>query len=521
MSGVFDKKADKANRREERTRKEIQEKKKVRLITVIVIIVFALMLSGALFINSRYVRRSLTAITIGGVDFTAAEFDYFYNSAVNEYTEYMNSQFGEYAASYTPATDRPHSSQVRDDETGETWADFFINYTIEQVSEQVKYYNAAKAAGFVMTSEDRESMESELADFRMYAEMYGYPSLDSFLQAIFGVNMNETVLRSVVEFINTGVSYGRHVFNSLVYSDEQIAEHYYGNRDNFDSFTYRYFLIMADNVVREDFDTEEEYEEAEEAALAEALAEADRIAVEIFSEDDYIAAAREFDEVEFGEPDSTLRTYPGSWLAGPYKDWMLDDGRQYGDVASIEATTGAYVIFFIERDPNEYRMVSMRQILILPEDIGPEMFVDGEESPAYPEALEFADNVARERAEAVMALFIEGGATEDALIELMAEHSDDPTEGGFYDLITKNSANNKMVPEIEEWLFDPARQAGDYELIKTEAYGYHFVFFVEHGERYCDFLAKNAMTDNDFREWTESLPDVDFEKRWAFMFTQN
>ena len=35
-----------------------------------------------------------------------------------------------------------------------------------------------------------------------------------------------------------------------------------------------------------------------------------------------------------------------------------------------------------------------------------------------------------------------------------------------------------MVPEFNDWIFDPARVYGDTDLVKT-SYGYHIMFFVK------------------------------------------
>jgi len=216
--------------------------------------------------------------------------------------------------------------------------------------------------------------------------------------------------------------------------------------------------------------------------------------------------------------------------------------RAYGNVTSIDVDSGSYIVFFVNRDNNQYRMTEMRQILFLRDSISEEMFHnhddghghtdDDFDEAAYIEARESADAEVRRHAETVVRMFIEGGATEAVLLELMAEFSDDPTEGGFYDLISKNAANRKMVPEIEAWLFAPGRKAGDYELIRTEAYGYHFVYFVGHGERYCDYLALEGlrdsygstlvtgMRDRDYAVWTDRLKPAEAVKQWAFMFVQ-
>lgn len=43
-----------------------------------------------------------------------------------------------------------------------------------------------------------------------------------------------------------------------------------------------------------------------------------------------------------------------------------------------------------------------------------------------------------------------------------------------------NVQKGKMVEEFENWIYDPARKAGDTAVIKTE-YGYHVMYFLGDG----------------------------------------
>ena len=535
MSSIFDKrtddkKNDKVNRREERTRKEQQERKKTRRIAIIITIVFVLLVAGAVFLNSRFVRQSITAISVGGVDFSAAEFDFFYNNTATSYQEEMEALHGDYASLYMPVSGMSLASQIKDYETDETWADFFFSRTIEHISDQVKRYNAAINDGYVLPEDMHQAIDELITQYRMYAEMYGQPSLDAFIHEYVGRNMNERTLRKVLEFVYMVESYSDDVRSSFDFDAQVLADHYSENRDRFDIYTYRYFLVSTEPVFQEDFETDEELEEAREAALEEAIARAAQIVEDLINEEDYdlreeefIAVAREFNEDElYGheDPDPTLETLPGLWLSSEFESWLQDDERSKGDVASIDAGFGSYIIFFVERDPNEYRMPEMNQILIEREVFDEFMFIEGVEDPEYIEAVENAADEARRRAEEVKDLFISRGASKEALIELIEEgFSDDMTEEGFYDRITKDPSFIKFVPEIEEWLFAPERQVGDFELIETEAYGYHLVFFSGVGERYCDFLAAEELRDKEYEQWEERLEPVDYVKRWAFMFT--
>lgn len=518
MSGTFDKKSDGASRRLARAQKERLEKRKTRIIAISVISVLAVLFAGALFMNSKFARRSLPAMTVSGVNFSAAEFEYFYYNAYYEYKEYVNSQMGEYASQMLPQNDRPPFSTQMNYATGTPWSDTFVEIAIENMSKLVRTYNAAMAAGFTLSDDARSQMESDIEAFMIEAQVYGY-TFDSYLQAIFGPNVNEAVFRRISELMTISNEFSLNKRDSFSYSAAERTAYYEENKDTLDVFSYRYFLVRAETVVEEDFATTEEYEEAKAAALSSAFDRANEIIDGIENEDDFIAAAKEYDEAQFDEPDSTLRHYPGSWLGNDYGPWMMEPEREYGDVFACEYSNGAYAVFFISRDSNEYRLTSMRQLLFLKTAVDPEEFLLGEEDPEYLLAVEEADAEARTRAEEVLQRFIEAGSTEAALLELTSE-SDDSTEGGLYEDISMDVSHFKMVDEIQDWLFAPEREFGDSELIRTEAYGYHLIFFMGHGERYCDYIADNKMRDRDFTAWNDGLEPVEAVRRWAFMLTQ-
>ena len=46
-----------------------------------------------------------------------------------------------------------------------------------------------------------------------------------------------------------------------------------------------------------------------------------------------------------------------------------------------------------------------------------------------------------------------------------------------------NVKEGQMVTEFNDWLFDSSRQVGDVEIVKTESYGYHIMYFDGEGER--------------------------------------
>ncbi|MDR0491273.1 MAG: peptidyl-prolyl cis-trans isomerase [Oscillospiraceae bacterium] len=515
MSATETKKPGGVGRREARALQEKKEKRKIRVTTISIVAVLALLFIGALFLNSKITRRNLVAITVGSVDFTAAEYDYFFFSSYFNYSNYINQQMGESAESMLPKRGTPLASQVHDYETGETWADFFKDMALEQMNEIVLYYEEATRNGWEIPEEDRGKTDEEIANMKSTAVMFGYSSVDKFLQEYYGPSINEKSFRKLAEFINFASLYSKYKFDSFPYSNEDLETYYDENKDELDVFTFRYMSITPESVVESDFESAEEYEEALAAAQSDAETKAAEIAAGIISEEDFIAAAREYDADRYPEDDSTLmEEYSGETLYGDYKAWLAEAEREQGDVTSINSESGIYVVYYISRDNNTYLMTEMRQILINRETIDVEEYEH--EDDAYNEALAVMESEAKERADSVLAQFIEGGATEEKLIELMEENSDDTTEGGLYTDIYKKM----MVPEIDSWLFDPARQIGDYESIRTESYGYHLVYFMGFGKRYCDFTSDSRMREADYAEWKDSLGTPTVTEHWAMRLTR-
>jgi len=511
---MFEKRPDGASRRQTRVDKERKEKRKVRIMAISIAAALVLLFSGAMFINSNLIRRTLPALSIGSVNFSAVEFDYNFLSAVNEYQSYYTQMLGDYASDYLPSTDTPFSEQVQNEETGETWADYFSEMAIQKMSSAVQIYTASRADNFVMPDDAVAALDNEIALIKQQAEWYGYPSLERFLTQMYGTSLNERSLRKILEFSYIVSSYSKHKYDSFEYTAQELAQHYYENADTLDIFAFRGFMVNAAYVDDYEYPTDEEYQIAFEAALANAGDRAAAIAANIENEDDFIAAAKEYDEITYEEPGSTLAHYMGGDLIyEPFGEWMLDASRVKGDVTTADASSGegTYVVLFVERDKNEYQTGRLRQIYIAPESINPDDFQEGEEDTAYITALLTATSEASARAEAVYSEFKAGGATEEKFLELVPEHSDNSTEGGLFEKIAKYT----LFPEIDEWLFAPERKYGDHELFESES-GFHVVFFLGLGERNCDVLADSALRDIDYQAWTESLPPVEAVRRWAF-----
>ena len=519
MSGMFETKSDKASRKLLRSKQEEKSRRKTRTIAISVISVLLVLSAAAILVNSNFIRRTVAVVSIDGVSFTTAEFEYFFNTELNEYMNMMN-QFQGLGGS-GPDPGRPLSHQIFNPETGDTWADIMMAGALNNMVNIVSIYKEAEAYGFVLPEEQIAAIEEEMAMISMQAMFSGFPTTISFLQYMYGSGMNEDTFREIMEMISLVSAFNLYKRDSIEYTADELLRYYDDNKDDLDVFIYREFTVFADYIYEEDFTSDDDFAAAVEDAAAIARSEAGMIAAGILTEEDFLDAASEY-EIFYSDPESTFYMMQGERLSGEKGTWLLDTARNPGDITIIDSEQGSSIVFFVSRDNNRYYTVGMRQILMSRAVINPEDYPLGIIDPDYLEALELAEQELHERAESVNSLFLAGGSTEETLIGLMPEHSDDTTPGGEYSNITKYPYQSsfisamKVVPEIEDWLFDESRKAGDSGLIYTEAYGYHLLYFTGFGKPFFELMADDRLRTRDHGEWLENLTKGEPVKHAAF-----
>lgn len=168
---------------------------------------------------------------------------------------------------------------------------------------------------------------------------------------------------------------------------------------------------------------------------------------------------------------ATIADYQ-SYMRNYYQGFMYFQS-QYEAMVPAEEELESY---FAEHEENyasqglnkDTVYVDVRHILVLPggatvDTIYTETF--SEEAWAAGEA----------EANEILNRYLEGEMTEEAFAALANEFSADPgsnTNGGLYEDVYEGM----MVEEFEAWCFDPARQVGDYGIVRTDL-GFHIMYF--------------------------------------------
>ncbi len=555
MSASQDKKrrqAEKAAGTSPKTLAEREAEKKARKerrTWTIVGAIVALFIVVVVVLNTNLLYTGTTSVTIGDHDFTNAEYQYYYNTAYNNFTyQYENylslfqldtsadldeQPFGESQVSLLGMMGMSIPDSMSGDNLSEdaTWDDYFRETALQNMVQVTAIYDAAVAEGYTLSEEDAASIDETIEAFETMATINNLRGADGYCAVSYGKGVTAGLVRELLERAYIAEDYSADVYDGFEYSREDIDAYYDEHADEFDALSFDYYLVSAEKVeVTETVtdeetgeETEETSEEVTEETMAEAKEEAERLltAAESGAELSALSFAEAVTEV-FGaeasatEVESTFGYNVSTSFNDDFASWVLDSAREPGDMAVLESEgVGYYVVSFNSRsDSSDYNGVAFRHILLNVEDADE----DGEISAEERQTVEDEINEIYDE-------WTADGETEERFAQLANANSEDSgsngssvysTEGGLYEHV----ARHQMVTEIDEWIFDPARQSGDTTIVYVEApnyTGWHLVYFVGTDDMsYHDCLAEyglgasggpSGLRQPDYDAWEAAITD--------------
>ena len=521
MSASSKKKLRNAEQAEKLTEKQLAEQKEAKKLklytTLAVVILIALVVFAAytgitrVVTNSGIRERNTVALTIGEDKINNAELNYFFMDAVNQFYN----QYGSYAALLGLDISKPLDEQIFNEETSETWADNFMNSAIQNARMTYALANEAKANGFTLPEAAVSSIDQSMSTMELYASMYGYPSTEAYVKAMYGNGASAKSLRAYFELTSLANAYQTDYYNSLTYEDAELRAAEAENFDKYSSYSYNYYYLSTTNFVEgekgEDGYTAEQMAAAAKNAEAAAKSltegittvEAFNKAVAALSINAENAAAASFasNDVIYGN------------ISSIYADWITDASRKAGDMTYVANTTvstdengneteqisGYYVLMFNSKNDNTFALANVRHILVdfeggsYDSTTGITTYSDEEKATAKAAA----DEIYNE--------WKNGAATEESFAALANEKSDDGdgTTGG----LVENVYPGRTVPNFENWCFGD-RKIGDTDIVESE-YGYHIMFYCGDSETtYRDYLISNELASADYSDWHTALVEA-------------
>ena len=512
MSASSKKKLRKEQEAAKMTEKQLtaqQEAKKTKLYTTAFVAVMVAILVIAVFVGVKQTittsgirEKNTVALTVGDHELNNVEMNYFFMDAVNNF--YSN--YGSYAAMFGLDLSKPLNEQFVDEESGLTWADDFMTSAKESAASIYAMVDAAEAAGYTLSAEEEEALNTNMESLELYATMYGYANADRYLKAMYGVGASKETYKTYCEKQALASSYYNHYAQNLTYEDTDLRAKEAENFNAYSSYSYNYYFLSASrfltggtadadsNVTYSDEETAASVAAAEEAAKALSGAEiTDAAAL-----DAAIAALEINKDTEAASTANTDTLYTS--INSAYADWLADSSRKVGDVAyfasaSGDTVNGYYVVMFQGATDNTFALKNVRHILVTPTHTHEE----GEEhaeGETY-SAEELAE--AKVAAEEILNQWMSGDKTEESFAALANEKSadGDGTTGGLYE----NVYPGQMVDSFEDWCFDASRKAGDTGIVES-TYSYHVMYFSGNSDyTYRNYLIENDLRNADLDAW--------------------
>ncbi len=444
----------------------------VRIITIVIVIV-ALLLGGGWFaVNSGLPQQQLSVMTIDGQNIKAVELNYyFYMIASN------------YGVDFTDAAAKEEFLNGPSYTEGyETMKDYLVFYAAESVQENHMLAAEAEKTGLALDDIDYQMIDDFYISLEDAATQAGV-SVTNYMAQYFGKGASQAALTPVFEKLLMANKFSEQKRAELEITDDQIKAYYDEHTDEFDAISFRSFYFAAEVA---EGATDEEKATAVAAAVAKAQAMKALITDEETFKAQALANTAEDQKETYTADDASLNSNVR------YSDipvllqstWLFDNARKTGDLAVVEDTEGAAVLYFLSRSADAKTRVNARHILIM-----------ADETTATEEEIA----AAKAKAEGILAQYTAGDRTEDAFAELAKTNSEDNAEaGGLYEGIYQG----QMVESFDAWIFDATRMPGDTGIVQTN-YGFHIMYFISTSEPEWKLNIRSVLVEEGYAAFIE------------------
>ena len=554
----------------ERQKQEQKEAKQLKTYTLTFFVAMALVVAIVVGILVQapingLINQNTLAVTVGNHELNTVEMTYFYIDAINAYYNEMYDLYGSYTQYLLGfSTTKPLNEQIKDKETGETWADHFMNEAIESVKSVYGLYDLAVENGHEMSDEEKTKLQDSFDSMEFYAQVYGYSGTNQYLTNIYGNGATKESYEDYCTVSAIASSYYAAKSDELKdsYKDPDYREYEKDKMREYCSYSYLVYQVVVQDYVEGDKVKDENGKESytpEQLANALTAARADVEKLLICGATDKEAFDKAIDGLHEGEMELKKECTENKDvlfdnLTEQFRDWLTSTDRKAGDTVSFDypfpekkeeedktegdkddesddstASTGAkstestgstegtdgetseekkdpevtsiYVLVYQGANANEMKMVNVRHILVKFQ--GGTKDKDTNET-TYSEA---EKNAAKEAAQKLLDDWKAGeNPSSESFAALAKEKSEDTgskSNGGLYE----NVYPHQMVDAFNDWCFDPARKAGDTGLVETE-YGYHVMFFESYADlSFRDFMIQNDMLAEDLEEWHDGITE--------------
>ena len=518
--------------------KYVQKKKMPAFIGPLVFAVIAVLLIvvmiGNLLVGAGIFMRARTAAESDDFKVNGAMMTYYVNSVYSTYVNYYYEMYSSLMSSSSSSIDvhslmgiDPNVSlkkQVYNEESGQTWFDYFADMAKQQVEQQLVYCQAARAAGVELSEDDYAAIDASIEQLKAYATMYGY-SFENYIAANYGKGVKEKDIRRAMELGQLASKYAQVKNEEFLGAStpEKVQAFFEANMNDYLSADYlSYTFTATKNADAENADTlyaadKDKITAAAEKLLALTTAEEFKQGIKDYfiagSTDEYrekyydtylSEAEGETDEEKAATADQKLQdklaedaeahvanvatedfaytvdTDLGAWIFGKDDAAAATANTTYKVVDDAKDVDGTYkiTVYFLTRAASRNEDTTRTFTYLLLEE----------------------SNYTETDAKAALALFENGEKNAEGL-KAVAEQYENNSACTTLEEVAPGSTG---VDALDEWLFAEGRKAGDYAQITytyedTEFYIVVYLDEIAAAEWYID--CRDAQVAEELSDW--------------------
>lgn len=274
-------------------------------------------------------------------------------------------QYGTYAQYFGLDHTQSMDTQVCGVADGLTWEQYFLqdalnNWTIfEAVAQQ------AREAGFRMSDENREQMNTMEDGLLETATNNGFEDTTAMIERNFSAGATLEDYKSFWEMYFLSSDYYNEITGSFAPTAEEIAEYFNTHEAEYadngldkttSSVDVRHILILPEGATVETVTTEEFSDEAWAAGEQKAQEILDQWLSGDKTEDSFATLANENSADTGSNTNGGLyeNVYPGQMVSA-FNNWCFDENRKAGDTGIVETSYGYHVMYFVGQSDETYR----------------------------------------------------------------------------------------------------------------------------------------------------------------------
>jgi hypothetical protein len=463
------------------------------LVFAVIAVLLIVVMVGNLLVGAGIFLRTRTAAESEDFEVDGAMMSYYVHSAFSTYVNYYYEIYSSMLSSsssqlnvYSLMGIDPNVSlkkQVYNEESGQTWFEYFAESAATQAEQQLVYCQAAKAAGVELDEEDYAAIDASINEVATYAAMYG-TTLDAYLAANYGKGVKEKDVRRVMELGQLASKYAeiKHEEYLNASTAEKVEAFFTENKNDYlsaDYLSYTFTATKGTTVNADELYTADKAKVDEAAAKLLALTTEEDFIQGV--KDHFIATSTEeyrekyyntyLSEAE-GETDEAKAEAAETKLqeklaedADKHVENLLTENFAY----TTETELGAWIF---GKDAAAAAVNTTNKIVDASKDGDGTYKVtvylltraasrDEDTTRTFTYLLLEETNYTETDAKAALALF-ENGEKSAAGLKAVAENYEKNSACATLEEVADGASG---VEELDAWLYADGRKAGDYELI--------------------------------------------------------